>query len=453
MLHEGNAGIIGAALAALRGLCQRLLTAWVAFDPQRDYVRPMADSTGSMAAARFVMEPGQRRALAHLTTAIVLTMTTWFSATAVIPQLRNDWALSDGSASWLTIGVQLGFVLGALISSLTNLPDVISPRILVAASAVLAASANLGVLAADGPGLAIPLRFMTGAFLAGVYPPAVKLLATWFKAGRGTALGLLIAALTLGTAAPHLVNALGGLEWRTVIWATSLLTALGGVFVLLFVREGPYPFPRAKFDMRQTAGVLRNRRVRLASLGYLGHMWELYAMWAWFIVFLRASLGQEGSDAGSAAALATFAVIAVGAVGCWIGGMVGDRWGRTQATSLMMGFSAICSLLIGFTFEGPMWLVVSLGLVWGFSVVGDSAQFSALVTEHADARYVGTALTLQLALGFTLTVVTIWLLPWLEERVTWQWAFAVLAAGPLIGIFSMLRLQNDLAKSQSVSAV
>lgn len=169
-------------------------------------------------------------------------------------------------------------------------------------------------------------------------------------------------------------------------------------------------------------------------------------MWAWFIVFLRASLGEDGSEGGSAAALATFAVIAIGAIGCWLGGIIGDRWGRPQATTLMMTVSAVCSVAIGFTFEGPMWLVVAVGLVWGVSVVGDSAQFSAMVTEYADPRYVGTALTLQLALGFTLTVVTIWLLPWLEERVTWQWAFAVLAAGPLIGIVSMLRLRSNLAK-------
>ncbi|MDQ4143683.1 MAG: MFS transporter [Actinomycetota bacterium] len=394
---------------------------------------------------RVVAISAQWRALAYLAMAIVLTMTTWFSATAVIPQLREEWTLSDGSAAWLTIGVQLGFVVGALVSSLTNLPDVFSPRSLVALSALLAAGANLGVLAAEGPTLAVPLRFMTGAFLAGVYPPAVKLLATWFRAGRGTALGLLIGALTLGTASPHLVNALGGLEWRTVIWTTSSLTVLGAAFVLAFVREGPFPFPRATFDMRETGRVFKNRRVLLASLGYFGHMWELYAMWAWFIVFLRASLGNQTPENGSTAALATFAVIAIGAVGCWVGGVIGDRWGRTQATSLMMGISAACCLLIGFTFDGPTWLVVVVGLVWGFSVVADSAQFSAMVTEYADARYVGTALTLQLALGFTLTVVTIWLLPWLEDQISWRWAFAVLAVGPILGIGSMWRLRNDLA--------
>ena len=379
-----------------------------------------------------------------LAVAVVLSMTTWFSATAVIPQLRDEWSMSDATSAWLTISVQLGFVAGALLSSITNLSDVFPVRAVIACAAVLAAAANLGILAADGPALPIGLRFLTGACLAGVYPPAVKLLSTWFKKGRGTAVGLLVGALTVGTAAPHLVNALGGLEWRVVIGVTSLLTVAGALFVLAFVGEGPFPFPRATFDARQAGRVFRNRPVLLASAGYFGHMWELYAMWAWFIVFLRASLDERGSPDGSLAALATFFVIAVGALGCWLGGVVGDRWGRARATILMMAVSGACSIAIGFTFGAPTWLVVSLGLLWGVTVVGDSAQFSTLVTEQADPRYVGTAVTVQLAVGFTLTVVTIWLLPWFEEAVTWRWAFAALAAGPMLGIVSMLRLQRLL---------
>ncbi len=369
-------------------------------------------------------------------------MTTWFSATAVIPQLRTEWLISDATAAWLTIAVQLGFVAGALLSSLTNLSDVLPVRAVIAGAGVLAAAANLGILAAEGPGLAIVLRFMTGACLAGVYPPAVKLLSTWFRAGRGTAVGLLVGALTLGTAAPHLVNALGGLEWRVVIWVTSLLTVAGALFVLALVREGPFPFRRATFDVRQAARAFRNRPVLLASAGYFGHMWELYAMWAWFIVFLRASLDERGADGGSFAALATFFVIGVGAIGCWLGGVVGDRWGRARATILMMAASGACSIAIGFAFGAPTWLVLVLGLVWGITVVGDSAQFSTLVTEHADPRYVGTAVTLQLAVGFTLTVVTIWLLPWFVQQVSWRWAFALLALGPALGIVAMVRLRR-----------
>jgi MFS family permease len=377
------------------------------------------------------------RALALLAAALVLAMTTWFSATAVVPQLRDEWSLGDNEAAWLTIAVQLGFVAGALLSAALTLPDVVSPRIVLLAGALGAATSNLLLAAANGPETAIPLRFATGFFLAGVYPPALKLMATWFRTGRGTALGILVGALTLGSALPHLVNGLGGLDWKLVVYATSLLTALGGL-VAWGVREGPHRFPTAVFDPRQAPLVLRNRGVRLASLGYFGHMWELYAMWAWFLVFFSAEV--SGSRA---AAFATFAVIGAGAVGCWVGGLLGDRWGRTPTTAAAMTISGLCAVLIGIVADGPGVVVLALGLVWGFTVVADSAQFSTMVTELADQAYVGTALTLQLAVGFTLTVATIWLIPVLEDDVGWRWAFAFLAPGPVLGVLAMLRLRGS----------
>ena len=383
----------------------------------------------------------RRRALAVLAFALVLSMTTWFSATAVIPQLRAEWDLSTTSSSWLTIAVQLGFVAGALVSSLLNLSDVVAPRLVILGGTVGAAGANALLLIADGPAGAIPVRLATGFFLAGVYPPALKLMATWFQTGRGTALGVLVGALTLGSAMPHLVNGAGGLDWQVVIVVTSLLTIAGGVIAFAGVHDGPYPFPRAVFDPRQAHRALANRGVRLASLGYFGHMWELYAMWAWFAVFFRAELDARGTGGGSAAAYAAFAVIGVGALGCWAGGVLGDRWGRTRTTAAMMLVSGSCAVLIGLLYEGPVWLVLLVGLVWGFAVVGDSAQFSTMVTELADQVYVGTALTIQLALGFTLTVATIWLIPVLERATSWEWAFAFLAPGPALGVVAMLRLR------------
>ena len=381
------------------------------------------------------MDRASLRALALLAAALVLAMTTWFSATAVVPQLRDEWSLGDNEAAWLTIAVQLGFVAGALLSAALTLPDVVSPRLVLLTGALGAATANLLLAAASGPETAIPLRFATGFFLAGVYPPALKLMATWFRSGRGTALGILVGALTLGSAVPHLVNGLGGLDWKLVVYATSLLTALGGL-VAWAVREGPHRFPAAVFDPRQAPFVLRNRGVRLASLGYFGHMWELYAMWAWFLVFFSAEV--SGSRA---AAFATFAVIGAGAVGCWVGGLLGDRWGRTPTTAAAMTISGLCAVLIGLSADGPGIVVLALGLVWGFTVVADSAQFSTMVTELADQAYVGTALTLQLAVGFTLTVATIWLIPVLEGGVGWRWAFALLAPGPVLGVLAMLRLR------------
>jgi MFS family permease len=385
---------------------------------------------------------GRRRALTLLAVALTLGMTTWFSASAVIPQLRSTWELSDSSAAWLTIAVQLGFVAGAILSSLFNLADLVSLRKVILAGCVGAAAANALLLVAQGPALSIPLRFATGFFLAGVYPPAFKLMATWTRSARGTALGVLAGAISIGSATPHLVNALGGLDWRVVVAVTSALTCAGGVIAFALVREGPFPFGRATFDPSQIGKVLGNRGLRLASLGYFGHMWELFAMWAWFVAFFAAELEASGSSSANAAPLATFAVIAIGGAGCWLGGILGDKWGRTRTTSLMMLSSATCALVIGLLFEGPPWIILVVGLVWGFTVIADSAQFSTMVTELADQAYVGTALTLQLALGFTLTVATIWLIPELEKAITWRWAFAVLVPGPLLGAIAMLRLRS-----------
>jgi MFS family permease len=384
---------------------------------------------------------GRWRALSLLAIAIVLSMTTWFSASAVVPQLRAEWDLLDGAA-WLTIAVQLGFVCGALVSSILNLSDVVSPRRVILGGSIGAAGVNGLLLVAGGAAAGVPLRFATGFFLAGVYPPALKLMATWFREGRGIALGILVGALTVGSAMPHLVNGMGGLDWRVVIYATSALTLIGGLIAGFAVGEGPYPFPRATFDPGQAGRVFANRGVRLASLGYFGHMWELYAMWAWFLVFFSDELASRGVAAGSAAAYATFAVIGVGGLGCWVGGILGDRWGRTKTTAAMMAASGSCCVLVGLLFGAPAWLVLLVCLVWGFAVVADSAQFSTMVTELADQAYVGTALTLQLALGFTLTVATIWLIPVLEDAFGWRWAFAFLAPGPALGVVAMLRLKS-----------
>ncbi len=384
---------------------------------------------------------GRRRALWLLATTLVLSMTTWFSASAVVPQLRSEWNLTDGTAAGLTIAVQIGFVCGALVSSIFNISDVVSPRHVILAGSIGAAAANGLLILVDGAGGGIALRFATGFFLAAVYPPALKLMSTWFRKGRGVALGVLVGALVVGNAMPHLVNGIGTLDWRVVIYATSAFTLIGGLIAELLVSEGPYPFPRATFDPKQARHVFSNRGVRLASLGYFGHMWELYAFYGWFLVFLTDHLVETGSVVGTKAAFGTFAVIAAGGIGSCVAGVMGDRWGRVNTTVLMLAISGSCCLLVGFLFGGPTWAVLALGMVWGFTVVADSAQFSTIVTERADQSYVGTALTLQLALGFTLTVVSIWLMPRVEEIVGWRWAFVLLAPGPALGLIAMLRLR------------
>lgn len=384
---------------------------------------------------------GRWLALSLLATVLVLSMSTWFSASAVVPQLQTQWGLSAHTAAWLTIAVQLGFVCGALASSLLNLSDVFSPKHVVLGGAIGATLANLLLSVVGTAALGLPLRFATGFFLAGVYPPALKLMATWFREGRGTALGILLGGLTVGSATPYLVKGLGGLDWHVVIYATSALTLAGGLLAEFGGNEGPFPFPRAEFDPRQIRLLFTNRGVRLATLGYFGHQWELYAMWTWFSVFFSESSARQGTSGGPVTAYATFAVIGIGGLGCCLGGILGDGWGRTRTAALMMALSASCAVLIGLLFEAPAWLVLFIGLVWGFSVIADSAQFSTITTELADQAYVGTALTLQLAIGFALTIGSIWSIPVLQDAFGWRWAFAFLAPGPALGLVAMLRLK------------
>lgn len=377
-----------------------------------------------------------------LSAALVLGMTTWFSASAVLPALRTLWSLSSGESSWLTIAVQLGFVAGSLVSAGANLADLVPARRLMLLSALGAAVANALVATAPDFLVAVALRAVTGAFVAGIYPPALKLLATYFRQGRGVALGLLVGALTIGSAMPHLVNGLGGIDWRVVVLVTSALTVAGGV-VAAFVADGPYPFPRARFDPRFALRLFTEPALRLAGFGYFGHMWELYAMWSWFAAFLFDSLVASGTgNARMIASLGTFAVIGAGAIGCYAGGVLGDRWGRTRTTAVAMAVSGACAALIGSTFGGAPALVLAVGIVWGIAVIADSAQFSAIVTELSDQAYVGTAVTTQLAVGFSLTVATIWLVPLVRDAVGWHWAFLLLAPGPALGAVAMLRLRG-----------
>lgn len=368
-------------------------------------------------------------------------MCCWFSASAVAGEQRVRWQLDSGGASLLTISVQLGFVAGALVSALLALPDRAPPRRLMCLGAVTAAAANLSLLACGtaAPGLAA--RFVTGAALALVYPPSLKAVSTWFRRGRGEAMGVMVGALTLGSALPHLLKAFGGARLEGVIAATSVASLIGGLLAEFVARDGPFPFPRPPFDLRLAGTVLRSRGVRLAYAGYFGHMWELYAMWTWFGVFitdrLRAStVAPEAFWSG----ILTFAVIGIGAPGCWLAGLAADRLGRTRVTAAAMLVSGLCALLIGIP-TLPLPGVVILGLVWGFAVIADSAQFSAMVTELAEPAAVGTAVTLQLSLGFVLTVGTIWLVPLVRDGLGWQVAFSLLAIGPALGAASMLRLR------------
>lgn len=374
----------------------------------------------------------QRRELTLLATGLVLAMSPWFSTAAVLGQLREAWDLSRAQASWLTIVVQIGFVIGAVFTSTTNLADRVPPRRLIFFGAMGAAIANLMVVVGNSFTIAVVARLATGAFLAAVYPPSLKAMSTWYREGRGMALGVMVGALTVGSALPHLVNAIGGVDWRITLVTVSVLTFAGGLVADRLCCDGPYTVGAANFDPSQLRSIVSNRDFRLASAGYFGHMWELYAMWAWIAAFYG-----DVFDSSRAASFAAFLVIGAGAGGSVYAGIMSDKRSRSDAAALAMRWSASAAVVAGFLLDAPLPIVLGIGLVWGFWVVADSAQFSAIVTEVTDPRYVGTALTIQLATGFILTVFTIFLVPVVRDAFGWGWAFFMLAPGPMLGAWAM----------------
>jgi MFS family permease len=370
-------------------------------------------------------------------------MTLWFSATAAAPAIASELSMRDTGVAWLTMAVQGGFVVGTLVSALSNVADLVNSRRLFAIGCAAGACANAAIPFAGSVGAVIVLRALTGASLAFVYPPGLKIAAGWFVERRGTALAIVVGALTVGSAFPHLMTwAAADVPWRTLMWMSSVFAIAGGAIVLFVVRDGPHVSASAPFDPHAVGQVIRNRAVRYATLGYLGHMWELYAMWAWIPAFAAASVAAAGGTAGRTGSIVAFASIASGAVGCVLAGLWADTWGKARIARAAMLASGACSIGAGLFFGAPLALLLVFAMWWGFSIVADSAQFSALVSEHAPRTQVGTALTLQICVGFLLTMISMRIVPIVAAGIGWRWAFLVLAPGPFLGAIAMQKLMR-----------
>jgi MFS family permease len=385
----------------------------------------------------------------------VLAMGVWFSASAVVPALASQWHMSAGAAAWLTAPVQAGFVAGAVVSAGSGLADRMRPHLLAAGCAASAAGCTLVMaLFADGPAAAVPLRFATGAFLAGVYPVGLKLMASWSRpAGRALAMGVLIGSLTLGSALPHLIDGLWQLNWRTVLAAAAATAFLGAIVAGALVRPGPrFPSAGGTGRPRYAAAMFADSGPRLVNLAYLGHMWELYALWTWLPAFLAASTTAATglpalASAGTSGIDAFLAIGVAGLAGCLIGGWAADRLGRAAAAAAALAVSGACCLLSPLFFDaGRPWLL-AFATVWGAAVIADSGVFSTLLSETADRRYLGTALTAQTAIGFLLTIVTIQLIPLIATAAGWRYAFLALAAGPLAGLLAMTTFRRHIRQN------
>ena len=404
---------------------------------------PEREETGGVDLA---VTTSQRRALLVIAISQLLVLTLWFSASAVTIQLQHVWALSTSEVAWLTLAVQLGFVVGAFSLAIFNTSDVLPTRSLFAISGAIGVLANAALVLVSTPGPAIGLRFVTGAALAGVYPSGLKAMAGWFEQGRGKALGVLVGALTIGSATPHLIRGLG-FDWRGVVLGASVLAAIGTAFMRWLVQDGPFEAPTARFSWGHIGRIVRNQGYRLSTIGYLGHMWELYAMWTWVALFIAGSADVSNGSYGSVPVI-TFAVIAIGGPAAWLAGRLSDRYGRTRVAGAAMAISGSCALLTPLVFGASPIVVIPLLLVWGATVVADSAEFSTMVTETTPAEIRGTSLTLQTALGFSLTLITIRIVPEFAAAHSWRWAFPMLTLGPAIGVVAMIRLKRSAAGAQ-----
>jgi len=386
------------------------------------------------------------RILPSIVMAIFCGGSLWFSGNAILGDLQSRWDVGSQVAGHITSSVQFGFISGTLLFAFFTVSDHFSPRLVFFVSAVLAALSNgMILLLSESLAAVLALRFCTGFFLAGIYPVAMKIAASWYEKGLGSALGFLIGALVLGTAFPHLLSAAGQqLPWKGVIAATSIISVGGGFLVLLAVPDGPYLTVGTKFNIRAIPLIFQSKDLRAAAFGYFGHMWELYTLWAFLPAYLVA-YGQQWS-LDIPVSFWSFAIIAAGTAGCVVGGVLSKTVGSTPVAAAQLVASGLCCLLSPLAIAmGLPWFLGFL-LFWGVVVVGDSPQFSAVVAAAAPRDLVGSALTIVNCIGFFITIISIQLVSAALTFLPAENIFVFLAIGPLLGTISLFPLLRPYSK-------
>lgn len=358
----------------------------------------------------------------------------WFAVNATLPQAQAAYNWPVESIGYVTALVQLGFIIGTLTFSIFGFSDRFAPsRVFLLCSLIAAAFNTLSLVNVESLNLTLFTRFVTGFFLAGVYPVGMKIASDWKQEGLGHWLGALVGALVLGTAFPHVLNLIPGfVEPVKLIIAVSVLASLGGLMMYLLVKDGPYRKPAQRFSFAAVRDVFRSTSFKAPAFGYFGHMWELYAFWAFVPVVLLAH--QNISQSNFSVPFWSFMIIASGFLGCVAGGKLSLKLGSKPIAGIALASSALCCLISPLLFHSSEYIFILFMMFWGFMVVADSPQFSALVAFHAPAHIRGSAITITTCIGFAITIVSIQLLNVLQQHISPRYLLLLLAPGPLVGL-------------------
>ncbi len=362
----------------------------------------------------------------------------WFAGNAIIQSLQKNLNLAENAIGHITSAVQLGFIVGTLVFAFLTISDRFSPSKVFFISAIAGSLSNLGVyLWAYDFGSLIFLRFITGFFLAGIYPVGMKIASDWYEKGLGKALGYLVGALVVGTAFPHLLkNITETLPWKYVIILTSIFASLGGLLILVFVPNGPFRKQSQQLDFKAFFNVFKNKDFRSAAFGYFGHMWELYTLWA-FIPFILLTYSKSHAEVTINIPLLSFLIIGVGGIACIIGGYFSQKFGSDKVAFYSLLASGVCCLLSPFVLQMSYFVFLGFLFIWGMVVISDSPQFSTLVAQTAPKESIGTALTIVNCIGFSITIISIQLTNLLIDKIPAQYVFVLLGIGPALGLYAL----------------